>query len=230
MEHISIPVFRTFTRVLRDAGAFALDTIAPPDPEIRRIERMRFAEFADEAQSCLEFNPLATRDGVISLCSYKTRVIRAALVEIKDRPNKKLVDLLGELLYEGLRPMLSDEKKIILPIPITKKKKRMRGWNQCELMLEGFRRAAARAHDDRIEICFDALKKVRENEDQVGKSRSERFENLKGCFGIADPSPLHDKGVIIFDDICTTGATFAEARRAVEAARPKSVICVSIAR
>lgn len=200
---------------------------------------MPFTEFATEVYSCMEFNPLSSessQNGVISLCSYKTRVVRAALVEIKDRPNKKLAGLLGELLYEALAKEAAADpggKILLIPVPMSRKKRRERGWNQCELMLEGFRAAAGRADDNRFEICFDLLAKIRENEDQVGKSRSERFKNLKNCFGVQDSAAiaaLRGKDIIIFDDICTTGATLAEARRAVQAAQPKSVTCVSIAR
>ncbi len=210
--------------ITKKALEYLLETLMPTDPRIRRIE-------AEGAKAFREWPVVGEDGGVFHLASYKHPLAKAALIEIKSTPNRRVAFVLGALLYEALRDGSREERlraapPLVLPIPITAKKKRERGWNQCELMLEGFRRADA---EGLFEARKDVLVKSRENEDQVGMSRAQRFENLKDCFAVRDPEAVRGRAVVVFDDIVTTGATFGDARRALEAAGAKKVICIAIA-
>jgi len=201
---------------------FILDTIVPPDPVIRAIEGMNEDDFVSIA------GPLATEEtpsGVISFFPYKNETVRAALIEIKTRFNKKIVKLLGKVTYQKLTP-LAEGRPLLIPIPMARKSLRERGWNQCELL------ARAIADEDNgvnFEICMNALVKIRDNEDQVGKGRKERFENLHGCFAVRDVEKVRGRNVMVLDDIVTTGATLKEAHRALAEAGAKKIILVSVA-
>lgn len=204
---------------------FIINTIIPLDPKILKIERSGFSP------PCLYVSP----NGIISFYSYKDSHIRIALIEIKDRPNKTIAHMLGKSLFEGIKPIISrnhenNGRYLIMPIPITTKKKRLRGWNQCELMLGGFKDEAKRAGlFENLEIRTDILIKIRETDDQVGKSKSQRFENLKDCFAVTESALLRDRNIIVFDDITTTGATLIEARKVLEQNGAQKIICLSIA-
>lgn len=203
---------------------FLLETLMPARPFVRRVEV--------EGEKAFRQWPVVGEDkGVFHLASYKNPFARAALIEIKTTPNKKIASVMGKMLFDALVEGSRERKQgtprpLVLPIPITAKKKRERGWNQCELVLEGFRRADA---EGRFEARKDILVKSRENADQVGMSRVQRFENLKDCFSVARPAEVRGRTVIVFDDIVTTGATFGDARRALEAAGAAKVICIAIA-
>lgn len=201
---------------------FILDTIIPPDPTIRAIEGMNEDDFVSIAGT------LATKEtpsGVISFFPYKNETVRAALIEIKTHFNKKIVGLLGKVMHQKLIP-LAEGRPLLIPIPMTRKSLRERGWNQCELL------AKAITDEDKgvnFEICMNALVKIRDNEDQVGKGRKERFENLRGCFAVRDVEKVRGRNVIVLDDIVTTGATLKEAHRALIEAGAKKITLVSVA-
>ena len=226
MENV---IFNKINAVLRIVFSFMLDTVIPADVEIRHIEQLSPEEFVLRACEGCTPHKNGTKDDVISLFSYKNEIVRKALVEIKDRPNRKIASILGRLLYEGLISELPVRAfpYLVLPIPITRAKRRERGWNQCELILKGLVRAD---RGKSFDVRTDVLKKIRATEDQVGKSRAERFENVKHSFAVEYADAVRDRHVIIFDDILTTGATLADAHRAVTEAGAAHVICVSMAR
>ncbi len=219
--------------VLRD---LVLDTIAPPDPAIRRIELMKSWEFMMEA-----LVPLGEKrsEGVLSFFPYRNKTVKLALIDIKSHGNKRLAFLMGTLLYEGIvregHILGTLSEPLLLPIPITRKKLRERGWNQCNLIVDAFvdiqRQNLLHTTPGRcfIEVRKDILYKKRETADQVGRNRSERFENLVDSFAIKNSHLIKDRTVFIFDDIVTTGATLNEACRVIRNAGAKQVIPIALA-
>jgi predicted amidophosphoribosyltransferase len=51
------------------------------------------------------------------------------------------------------------------------------------------------------------LVKGRATESQTRKRRFERWKNVEGGFGLSDASAVSGKGVLLVDDVVTTGAT-----------------------
>jgi ComF family protein len=225
MENI---VFGKIWLILRILGNFLLDTVVPQDPDIRAIERMSAEEFMFQTRSADQPIPTIGNE-TISLFSYKQKLVRKALVEIKDYPNRNIAYMFGKILHSELTVRLPVRAfpYLILPIPITRKKRCDRGWNQCELILRGLKRID---RGKSFDVRTDVLKKIRETEDQVGKSRSERFENVKNSFSVEYADAVRDRHVIIFDDILTTGATLTDASRALTEAGAAKIIRISIAR
>lgn len=217
------------TQVIRTLLDFVLNIIAPQDPIVRSIESMSPAVFSDKAQKSMDWE---TKD-VSALFAYKDTLVKTALLEVKSHGNQKIADLLGEIIFETITLDLADletfsnfTKPLLLPIPITRKSRRNRGFNQCELICEGIRKADVMKS---LEIDFSILKKIKETGDQVGKSRSERFENLKNCFGVHNQGKIRGRNVIVFDDIVTTGATLYEAKKALLRAGARKVHLIAFA-
>jgi ComF family protein len=221
---------KRFRGLLSKAIEYAFDTVAPPDPFIRRIENMSPAEFVEHTQ---RIDRAAEIEGITSFFSYKDPLVKAAIIEVKSYGNRKISRLLGSVVWDSLVEDLSElevfknfSSPLLIPIPMTKKSKRKRGWNQCKLIA---REISAKAGSLSPNLRLDILVKSKETDDQVGKSRSERFTNLKGCFSVACPEALRGRNVIIFDDIATTGATLHEARRTLLKAGAKRAFCIAIA-
>lgn len=211
------------------AYEFFLDILFPLDLEVRRLEEMTPAELSTHARRLESGREIP--DSII-LFEYKDSLVRTAIREVKFRGNRKIARLLGTLLRDTLIAELEDLKifknfrePLLVSVPLTGRAFRKRGWDQCHLLLEETYAVADRIG---IEMKLDALKKVRETEDQVGKGRKDRLENLTGCLK-ADESIVRGRNVIVFDDVVTTGATYEEAKRALRCAGARRIVLFAVA-
>ena len=132
-------------------------------------------------------------------------------------------DLAAAML--AMRPA-TDGPSVLIPIPLAKKRLRERGYNQSEML------ARALARQWRIPVLVDVLVRTRETPTQTALTPDTRLANVAGAF-----SPRHRRGVglpcgtlVLVDDVFTTGATLAEAARALEQAGATKVRGVTFAR
>ena len=122
----------------------------------------------------------------------------AALVLKFKNGAKYLKTYLGELMAEKAKTLPKCDA--VTYVPITKRRKRTRGYNQGELL------AAEVAERLNIPLVH-ALKKKRDTDEQKSLSLKERAENLKGCFRVCDRAAVKGKTLLLADDVLTTGAT-----------------------
>jgi len=136
-----------------------------------------------------------------------------------------LRDTLAEELSE-LRQMKNFTAPLLVPMPISARRLRERGYNQAELIAEEL----SVLFGGELPLLTDVLIKTKHTESQVEtKSRKKRLENLRGSFGVSDKAAVRGRNVVLLDDIVTTGATLAEASRALKEAGVKKIFCVALA-
>ena len=99
---------------------------------------------------------------------------------------------------------------LIIPLPLSKGKRRRRGYNQSDYIAEGLSRATG------IPVIKDAVVRKKSNETQTHKSRDERWKNVEGIFTLVNATKLEGKHALIVDDILTTGATLASCAKAIQ--------------
>ncbi|MGI6222496.1 MAG: ComF family protein [Prevotella sp.] len=92
---------------------------------------------------------------------------------------------------------------LIVPVPLAPKRKRQRGYNQSEAIATGMARESGIRMDTK---CF---RRTSFTKSQTHLSRRERQENVADVFRIANAKRLQNRGVLLVDDVCTTGATLA---------------------
>lgn len=100
---------------------------------------------------------------------------------------------------------------VIIPVPLHKRKQRIRGYNQSEWIARGISAVTG--------ICIDTEVIVRRKhtDTQTRKSTFERWENVDGIFELHHAKSLKGKHLLVVDDVLTTGATtVACASRLVE--------------
>ncbi len=93
---------------------------------------------------------------------------------------------------------------IIIPVPLHKKRKQKRGYNQTELIVKEI------AQNTNLKLITNNLIKIKNIEPQSAFNKRQRKENIKGAFLVKNPEEIKDKNIIIFDDIYTTGSTVNE--------------------
>ena len=141
------------------------------------------------------------------------------------------------LAMAPLRPP-ADEASVLIPIPLAPKRLRSRGYNQSEVL------ARALARKWRIPVLPDLLVRTRETPTQTALTPGTRLANVAGAFGLRiDDGGLRignqpiksvirnpQSTMVLVDDVFTTGATLAEAARALQQAGATTIHAVTFAR
>ncbi|GAB5555851.1 MAG: hypothetical protein SchgKO_00640 [Schleiferiaceae bacterium] len=96
---------------------------------------------------------------------------------------------------------------IIVPIPITRRKRKKRGYNQSEAIARGWSSVA------QIPLEPKLLKRKHQALQQTQLSRWDRFSNVENAFEWDIKKCAKYKHILIFDDTTTTGATLEAAAR-----------------
>ena len=202
-------------------------------PRSRRVLELEALSAEALLNNLPRSEPLKERN-TLALFDYSHPVVKEIVWEIKYNGNKKLADKIGEILYDVICEELIDlalfdkwERPILVPIPISDKRRFERGWNQSELLAQAVK---ARDAEKAFKYLPHQLAKLQHTESQTKtSSRSERLHNLTNSMKVLNPSSIAGRCLIILDDVTTTGATFGEARRALKEAGAKKILCIAIA-
>ncbi len=90
---------------------------------------------------------------------------------------------------------------IICPVPLHPKKERKRGYNQSYQIALGLSGILNIPTEENL-ITREINTKT-----QTRKNRFERWQNVDGIFGVANPKQLQNKHILLVDDVITTGST-----------------------
>lgn len=157
---------------------------------------------------------------------YSNKDVRALVRELKYYANPRAAALAGALLAEELLAIAGEEpgRPLLVPVPMHASRRRARGHNQTELLCE----AALRQLDGACEYAPGALRRTRAAPEQRKLPRTQRLSNLKHSMR-AEPALVKGRACVVIDDVRTTGATLAEAERALMAAGASSVHLLALA-
>ncbi len=137
----------------------------------------------------------------------------------------RLVDMAVDSLHQRIS---GNHYDMVIPVPLHRSRRRERGFNQSEILA---RRLADLLH---IELNTEILRRIRPTQQQAKLEESERRENVRGAFGLADAdgASLSGKAILLVDDIVTTGATICEAAKPLQSGNPAlvDVFCLGYAR
>ena len=138
-----------------------------------------------------------------------------------------LTEDLADLLEAAMRIYYRFSRiDLVIPIPIHFVRRLTRGYNQSELLARSLAKRLDRT------MRADILKRVGLPRQQARLSAQEREENVKGSFKVvASTIPyLIGRRVLLVDDVYTTGATMAEAKKTLMEAGAREVLPLTLAR
>jgi ComF family protein len=136
--------------------------------------------------------------------------IQDILHALKYRKNTDIGLMLGRKFAEEIKmcTWIADIDCLI-PIPLSKKKTQLRGYNQSEYIAKGMGEVL------NLEVITTAVERIKHTETQTSKTRAERLDNMKAAFEVKEPSMLNQKHVLLIDDVITTGATLESCAEAI---------------
>ena len=155
---------------------------------------------------------------------YYTGMVRKSVLRYKFRGAAVYAEAYGKILASCIREHIDVEYDIITWVPLSRKRKRERGYDQA-FLLAG---ATAAELEREVEQTLVKQKHIRPQSELSGKD--ERVENISGAYEVTDPELLKDKCILIIDDIVTTGSTLEECAKELIKSGAKKVICAALAR
>lgn len=209
--------------------SFITDFLFPKTKKVIALEALSTAKLLDTL-------PRANlvEKSVVAIFDYSHPVVKELIWEVKYAGNRVLADKFGEILYDVIVDELEEENVfakwptvILLPMPISDKRRYERGWNQSELLSDAVKK---RDSGKRFKYLPRQLAKIMHTESQTKTSgKRERLHNLTGSMRVLNPDIVKDRFVVVVDDVTTTGSTFTEAKHALKEAGVKKILCVAVA-
>lgn len=135
--------------------------------------------------------------------------VRGALLAHKERGRLGLVDPLGSALAAAVRCLETPPGSVLVPVPSSRAAVRARGHDHAL-------RLARRAGRELGLTAVPLLGPARRLGDSTGLDAAGRAANLAGAFRLRRPTT--GAPVVLVDDVVTTGASLAEARRTLSRA------------
>jgi len=186
---------------------------------------------------CLSKCPYAERESaewIFPLYDYRHPPIKKAVWLIKYKGKKKLIGVFAESLYGRIAEELTEiavmenfSSPILIPIPLSRKRLRERGFNQAELLCKEIIKLDKNKF---LELGKNILTKPKDTEHQARiRDRKLRLKNLTGSFEVKNEKNLKGRNIILIDDVTTTGATLSEAKKVLRHAGARKIIAFTIA-
>jgi len=152
-------------------------------------------------------------------------LLREVIHRFKYQGHISLARPLAQLLLPPARELCSlHEIHVLVPVPLHRRRLRDRGFNQAALLA---RRLGASLNRP---VRYTVLRRRRWTEPQIGLSPSQRAENVRGAFTAADSAVVRDQGVLLVDDVFTTGETVDQCVRELKRAGAREVAVLTVAR
>lgn len=114
---------------------------------------------------------------------------------------------------------------IIIPVPIHKKRMKIRGYNQSDLIVKEITKKI-----DDIRLENNVLLKIQNTKPQSTLNKLERNENAKNAYMVKNVDKVKNKSVLLFDDIFTTGNTVNECSRLLKLSGAKDIGIITLAK
>lgn len=169
---------------------------------IHRLPVTGFFEAAGNPVEKIFYGRLRVEQAASAFYFNKDAVMQQVLRALKYRNNPEAGWLLGKLM--GVQMLQSGRFTgidVIVPIPLNRKKLQQRGYNQAALLAQGMAAAVGWA------VNTTAVERRLFTATQTQQNRINRWQNMQDAFVLNRPNELHNKHVLLVDDVITTGAT-----------------------
>jgi len=192
-----------------------LDALFPPSGDMLTVRNA-------SPEVVLSLTREQNNNGIVSLSSYQNEIIRALVHEAKFHGSSRANRLLATVFDAYIQNHI-DDFDVVIPLPLSSRRKRERGFNQVtEILFESRYRKT-------LNISEQILVRSKHTAPQTSLEKTERFENMKNSFRVHKADQIKNKHVLVVDDVTTTGATLRSARTSLIEHNPNSITLLALA-
>ena len=150
---------------------------------------------------------------------------RALVHRLKYQDSPELAAVLATAMHRAGQQLFAD-CAVIVPVPLHRWRLWRRRYNQAAVLAACLAELSGVPHDPAI------LARIRPTPRQVGLTATQREDNVRGAFHVSEHmrSRLTGRGVLLVDDVYTSGATAKAASRALLRAGAAAVDVLTFAR
>lgn len=184
---------------------------------------------------CEEVMPINEKDGICKYCYMEIDFIindneprlsvfsydditRFSILRLKYYNKKYYAKIFGKMMYNKLRKINIQHYDYIVYVPMHKKKKKKRGYDQAELIADELSKLS------NIPIEKDNLIRIKNTLPQSKVAFKDREKNVKDVFKVLNPQKFENKNILLIDDIYTTGNTLNYCAKELKKANA-NIIC-----
>lgn len=151
-------------------------------------------------------------------------IIRQKIIDYKFNEKSYLNNFFSKIILKNEKIYVHFKKyDIIVPVPIHKKRKQKRGYNQSELITRIISKHTGIPTQN-------LLLKVQNNLPQSSLNKKERMINIKNVYKAKKSKNIKGKKVLLVDDIFTTGNTANECAKELKKVGIKTIGVLTIAK
>jgi ComF family protein len=152
-------------------------------------------------------------------------VARTLVHALKYQDRTDLAPTMGRWMARAGRELL-DQADVMIPVPLHWRRSWSRRYNQSGALARSIERQSG------VRVAVEVLRRVRQTQQQIGLSRSQRAANVQGAFRVAavSQSEIQGRRVVLIDDVLTSGATVDACARALLRAKAAQVDVLVFAR
>lgn len=174
-------------------------------------------------------------DGRCSVCSDRmwyiekniciaeySGVMKEIIKHYKFHKRKRIYNKFTSQIFDAVKHS-GIQFDLIVPVPMNKKKKWERGFNQSELLARSVAKFYGKQYSS-------VLKEKNSTGSQKEMGYRERFLHILDRYEVTDRAAVSGRNVLLLDDVLTTGATINECARILKNAGALRVYSVTMAR
>lgn len=175
-----------------------------------------------------------TSRDISALYDYRDPLIKRAIWSLKYYKKRSLGGTLGKFLYEAFIEEIADISQFtkgqsiyVIPVPLSRTRKKMRGYNQAEAIAKGF---CTSDQNKIFELQTKIIsKKVNTLPQARITNRVARLKNIKNAFELNSHVMIEGRTIIVIDDVTTTGGTMTEIIQLLKKSGAKKVVGFAVA-
>ncbi|MDR3582169.1 MAG: double zinc ribbon domain-containing protein [Candidatus Pacebacteria bacterium] len=161
---------------------------------------------------------------------YRNAALRTLIHALKFGRMRCAAEPLADVLIHYCARLPMDLRGFsVVPVPISRERMRERGFNQSALIAERFARFFGAPL--RTKLLSRTVHRTAQSDIP---DRDERRENIRDCYAAKEFAGsgicAAGRNIILIDDVTTSGATFADAVRALRSAGARKIFALAVAK